>query len=68
MRNFSALDFASCVGLRPSEVFYTGTGSEGLLSIWINVHEALAISSTLFDFVDPVIVYSTGTGIVTESN
>ena len=62
-----ALDLALGVGLGPHEVCYARTGSKCRLTQGVDVGQSIAVSCTLLDTVDPVVVDSTGAGVVIES-
>ena len=59
-----ALDLALGVGLGPHEVCYAGTGSKCRLAQGVDIGQSIAVSCTLLDTVDPVVVDSTGAGVV----
>lgn len=61
-----ALDLALGVGLGPHEICYAGTGPKSRLALGVNIGQPIAVSGTLLDAINPVVVDSTGAGVVIE--
>ena len=59
-----ALDLALGVGLGPYEIGYAGTGPKCRLAQGVYIGQPIAVSSTFLDAIDPVVVDSTGAGVV----